>query len=112
MTYNNPPHILYYRLCMLHLASTLFGISIPTSSKKNVLPFVYTLSSPFIRLRCFGYFALICVCIFIHINVVFDCGMQGSSAFVYGLMSFTDKVSNGIAVQTVQALHPCKSTKP
>jgi Na+/melibiose symporter-like transporter len=36
----------------------------------------------------------------------------GSSAFVYGLMSFTDKVSNGIAVQTVQALHPCKSTNP
>lgn len=36
----------------------------------------------------------------------------GSSAFVYGLMSFTDKVSNGIAVQTVQVLHPCKSTKP
>ena len=38
--------------------------------------------------------------------------LQGSSAFVYGLMSFTDKVSNGVAVQTVQALHPCKSTNP
>ncbi|CAI8017853.1 Major facilitator superfamily domain-containing protein 12, partial [Geodia barretti] len=36
----------------------------------------------------------------------------GSGAFVYGLMSFTDKVSNGVAVQVVQALHPCKSTNP
>jgi len=39
----------------------------------------------------------LCVCVF-----------QGSSAFVYGLMSFTDKLSSGIAIQVIQALHPCK----
>lgn len=35
--------------------------------------------------------------------------LQGSGAFVYGLMSFTDKLSNGVAVQIIQALHPCKN---
>ena len=34
--------------------------------------------------------------------------LQGSSAFVYGAMSFTDKLSNGIAIQIIQLLHPCK----
>ncbi len=33
--------------------------------------------------------------------------MQGSAAFVYGVMSFTDKLSNGIVVQVIQVLHPC-----
>lgn len=38
--------------------------------------------------------------------------LQGSAGFVYGVMSFTDKVSNGVAIQIVQLLHPCKSTSP
>ncbi|XP_055463650.1 major facilitator superfamily domain-containing protein 12 isoform X1 [Psammomys obesus] len=32
-----------------------------------------------------------------------------SGAFVYGAMSFTDKVANGLAVMAVQSLHPCPS---
>jgi hypothetical protein len=31
-----------------------------------------------------------------------------NSAFVYGAMSFTDKLSSGIAIQIIQLLHPCK----
>lgn len=34
-------------------------------------------------------------------------GQTQSGAFVYGAMSFTDKVANGIAVMIIQALHPC-----
>ncbi|EDV21100.1 uncharacterized protein TRIADDRAFT_30948 [Trichoplax adhaerens] len=30
-----------------------------------------------------------------------------SGAFVYGAMSFTDKLSNGIAVIIIQSIHPC-----
>ncbi|XP_055722035.1 major facilitator superfamily domain-containing protein 12-like isoform X2 [Salvelinus fontinalis] len=30
-----------------------------------------------------------------------------SGAFVYGAMSFTDKVANGVAVMMIQTLHPC-----
>ncbi|XP_071086621.1 major facilitator superfamily domain-containing protein 12-like isoform X1 [Haliotis cracherodii] len=30
-----------------------------------------------------------------------------SGAFVYGAMSFTDKLSNGVAVEIIQLLHPC-----
>ncbi|XP_056108363.1 major facilitator superfamily domain-containing protein 12 [Rhinichthys klamathensis goyatoka] len=30
-----------------------------------------------------------------------------SGAFVYGAMSFTDKVANGLGVMIIQALHPC-----
>ncbi|XP_041847403.1 major facilitator superfamily domain-containing protein 12-like [Melanotaenia boesemani] len=30
-----------------------------------------------------------------------------SGAFVYGAMSFTDKLGNGVAVMLIQALHPC-----
>ncbi|NXY92731.1 MFS12 protein, partial [Alcedo cyanopectus] len=30
-----------------------------------------------------------------------------SGAFVYGAMSFTDKIANGLAVMTIQNLHPC-----
>ncbi|KAK1786298.1 hypothetical protein P4O66_017999 [Electrophorus voltai] len=30
-----------------------------------------------------------------------------SSAFVYGAMSFTDKVANGLGVIIIQSLHPC-----
>uniref|UniRef100_A0A8D0HKE1 Major facilitator superfamily domain containing 12 n=1 Tax=Sphenodon punctatus TaxID=8508 RepID=A0A8D0HKE1_SPHPU len=30
-----------------------------------------------------------------------------SGAFVYGAMSFTDKVANGLAVMVIQNLHPC-----
>lgn len=32
-----------------------------------------------------------------------------SGAFVYGAMSFTDKLANGVAVMIIQALHPCHS---
>ncbi|KAL7386940.1 hypothetical protein ABVT39_015954 [Epinephelus coioides] len=31
-----------------------------------------------------------------------------SGAFVYGAMSFTDKVANGVAVMIIQSLHPCQ----
>ena len=30
-----------------------------------------------------------------------------SGAFVYGAMSFTDKLSNGLAVMLIQNLNPC-----
>ncbi|ESP00677.1 hypothetical protein LOTGIDRAFT_177990 [Lottia gigantea] len=30
-----------------------------------------------------------------------------SGAFVYGAMSFTDKLSNGIAIELIQIFHPC-----
>ena len=36
------------------------------------------------------------------------CFVQNSGAFVYGSMSFTDKLSNGIAVALIQYFHPCK----
>ncbi|XP_072261041.1 major facilitator superfamily domain-containing protein 12-like isoform X4 [Pyxicephalus adspersus] len=32
-----------------------------------------------------------------------------SAAFVYGAMSFTDKVANGLAVMAIQSMHPCHS---
>ncbi|XP_029469927.1 major facilitator superfamily domain-containing protein 12 [Rhinatrema bivittatum] len=32
-----------------------------------------------------------------------------SGAFVYGAMSFTDKVANGLAVLVIQSLHPCQT---
>ncbi|XP_011371008.2 major facilitator superfamily domain-containing protein 12 [Pteropus vampyrus] len=32
-----------------------------------------------------------------------------SGAFVYGAMSFSDKVANGLAVMAIQGLHPCSS---
>ena len=38
----------------------------------------------------------------------FNMSLQTSGAFVYGSMSFTDKLSNGIAVVVIQRLHPCK----
>lgn len=31
-----------------------------------------------------------------------------SGAFVFGAMSFTDKLANGVAVEIIQAVHPCK----
>ncbi|CAJ0932036.1 unnamed protein product [Ranitomeya imitator] len=34
---------------------------------------------------------------------------QHSGAFVYGAMSFTDKVANGVAVVIIQSLHPCQT---
>ncbi|KAM6235866.1 major facilitator superfamily domain-containing protein 12 isoform 3-T3 [Porphyrio hochstetteri] len=34
-------------------------------------------------------------------------GRNHSSAFVYGAMSFTDKMANGLAVMVIQNLHPC-----
>lgn len=35
-----------------------------------------------------------------------------SGGFVYGSMSFTDKLSNGVAVVLIQFLHPCTSCCP
>ncbi|TRY56806.1 hypothetical protein DNTS_004082 [Danionella cerebrum] len=32
-----------------------------------------------------------------------------SGAFVYGAMSFTDKVANGLGVMMIQTLHPCRT---
>ena len=32
----------------------------------------------------------------------------GTGAFVYGAMSFTDKLSNGVAIQIIQVSHPCR----
>lgn len=32
---------------------------------------------------------------------------QHSGAFVYGAMSFLDKVANGLAVMVIQSLYPC-----
>ena len=34
-------------------------------------------------------------------------GNTESSAFVYGMMSFTDKVSNGVVVMIIQEFVPC-----
>ncbi|XP_075887413.1 major facilitator superfamily domain-containing protein 12a [Nelusetta ayraudi] len=34
-----------------------------------------------------------------------------SGAFVYGAMSFTDKLANGVAVMIIQALHPCSTVQ-
>ncbi|KAM9322538.1 major facilitator superfamily domain-containing protein 12-like [Pholidichthys leucotaenia] len=34
-----------------------------------------------------------------------------SGAFVYGAMSFTDKLANGVAVMVIQAVHPCHTAK-
>ncbi|XP_048019277.1 major facilitator superfamily domain-containing protein 12a isoform X3 [Megalobrama amblycephala] len=36
-------------------------------------------------------------------------GKCQSGAFVYGAMSFTDKVANGLGVMIIQALHPCRT---
>ncbi|XP_066518087.1 major facilitator superfamily domain-containing protein 12a [Hoplias malabaricus] len=33
-----------------------------------------------------------------------------SGAFVYGAMSFTDKVANGLGVMMIQSMHPCHTT--
>ena len=43
----------------------------------------------------------VCVCVCV-------CVLQQSGAFVYGAMSFTDKVANGVAVMMIQAMHPCQ----
>lgn len=32
---------------------------------------------------------------------------QETGAFVYGAMSLTDKISNGIAIAVIQNLNPC-----
>lgn len=38
--------------------------------------------------------------------------ITGSSAFVYGAMSFTDKLANGVAVEIIQIFHPCVNCCP
>lgn len=42
-----------------------------------------------------------------HSTARFPLLPQHSSAFVYGAMSFTDKMANGLAVMVIQNLHPC-----
>ena len=43
------------------------------------------------------------------LKFAFDFTFQGTSAFVFGAMSFLDKVSNGAGVMIIQYLHPCNS---
>ena len=43
----------------------------------------------------------------LSITADFIGGNVESGAFVYGAMSFTDKISNGLAVMLVQSLTPC-----
>lgn len=60
--------------------------------------------------------ACVCVCVcnlhwwcFLHhISSSSSVSLQQSGAFVYGAMSFTDKLANGVAVMIIQALHPCQ----
>jgi len=33
--------------------------------------------------------------------------VQGTGGFVYGAMSLTDKIANGVAVVVIQNLNPC-----
>ena len=40
-------------------------------------------------------------------NYNYNLLFQSSGAFVYGAMSFVDKLSNGIAVVVIQNLQPC-----
>lgn len=46
-------------------------------------------------------------CFTLMFNLMFV-SLQQSGAFVYGAMSFTDKLANGLAVMLIQALHPCQ----
>ena len=39
----------------------------------------------------------------------FNVFLQDTSAFVYGSMSFLDKLSNGVAIILIQYFHPCKN---
>lgn len=43
-------------------------------------------------------------------NIDENCNVfiQKSGAFVYGAMSFADKLLNGLAVVVIQSLHPCR----
>ena len=54
--------------------------------------------------------SLVCLCritYFVDFVCVFFFVSQETGAFVYGAMSFTDKLSNGVAVQLIQIFHPC-----
>jgi hypothetical protein len=46
--------------------------------------------------------------VFFFTNITCILFLQGSGAFVYGAMSFTDKLANGLAVELIQVVHPCK----
>jgi len=50
---------------------------------------------------------LVVFLIVIYFGIILIAALQESGAFVYGAMSFTDKLSNGIGVQIIQILHPC-----
>ena len=47
----------------------------------------------------------------LQISVNQDLPLQETGAFVYGAMSFVDKISNGLAVQLIQMFHPCNSAE-
>lgn len=39
------------------------------------------------------------------------CVLQETGAFVYGAMSFLDKMSNGVIIQIIQLLYPKNTDK-
>ena len=41
----------------------------------------------------------------------FVCVFQETGAFVYGAMSFLDKMSNGVIIQIIQLLYPKNTDK-
>ena len=43
---------------------------------------------------------------------VFICSIQESGAFVYGAMSFLDKISNGLVIQFIELLNPSNICHP
>ena len=52
---------------------------------------------------------LVFECLLLCVYVLFFFNPQETGAFVYGAMSFTDKLSNGITVQLIQIFHPCNA---
>lgn len=52
-----------------------------------------------------GHMALACCAAWHRVSLPLP--SQHSGAFVYGAMSFTDKMANGLAVMAIQNLHPC-----
>lgn len=46
--------------------------------------------------------------LYMYMSISLSLSLQQSGAFVYGAMSFTDKLANGVAVMIIQAMHPCQ----
>lgn len=53
-------------------------------------------------------FILWCFAAVIVVIIDVSLVMQQSGAFVYGSMSFTDKVANGLGVILIQSIRPCR----